>query len=189
MRTCTVTNKDLYSDREATDGLQRHHAARPAQFTTLIINMVNNLLNICHRPNILGGFPWGSAGKESACNAGGLGLILGFGISPGEGKGYHSSILAWRIPWTLQSMGSQRVGHDWETFTRIYIHTLGAVTFSNHHKPVKYTQETEIQRGWVTHPKSHSKRTGCKPGSDVKPLTWLAGVLRNTGPNRCDNRR
>ena len=30
----------------------------------------------------------------------------------------HSSILAWRIPWTekpgrLQSMGSQRVGHDW----------------------------------------------------------------------------
>ena len=32
----------------------------------------------------------------------------------------HSSILAWRIPWTeesggLQSMGSQRVGHDWAT--------------------------------------------------------------------------
>ena len=32
----------------------------------------------------------------------------------------HSSILAWRIPWTeesdgLQSTGSQRVGHDWET--------------------------------------------------------------------------
>ena len=30
----------------------------------------------------------------------------------------HSSILAWRIPWTeepgrLQSIGSQRVGHDW----------------------------------------------------------------------------
>ena len=32
----------------------------------------------------------------------------------------HSSILAWKIPWTedsgkLQSMGSQRVGHDLET--------------------------------------------------------------------------
>ena len=50
--------------------------------------MVNNLLNICHRPNTLGGFPCGSAGKESACNAGGLGLILGLGRSPGEGKGY-----------------------------------------------------------------------------------------------------
>ena len=34
----------------------------------------------------------------------------------------HSSILAWRIPWTegpgrLQSMGSQRVEHDWVTIT------------------------------------------------------------------------
>ena len=34
----------------------------------------------------------------------------------------HSSTLAWKIPWTeelgtLQSMGSQRVGHDWATFT------------------------------------------------------------------------
>ena len=32
----------------------------------------------------------------------------------------HSSILAWKIPWTedpgrLQSMGSQRVGHNWAT--------------------------------------------------------------------------
>ena len=37
----------------------------------------------------------------------------------------HSSILAWRIPWTgepggLQSMGSQRVGHD--KVTNTYIH-------------------------------------------------------------------
>ena len=34
----------------------------------------------------------------------------------------HSSILAWRIPWTeeaggLQSMGLKRTGHDWVTFT------------------------------------------------------------------------
>ena len=34
-----------------------------------------------------------------------------------QGKATHSSILVWRIPWTeepegLQSMGSQRVGHD-----------------------------------------------------------------------------
>ena len=108
----------------------------------------------------------GSAGKESACSAGDLGLIPGLGRSPGEGNSYslhysniceysnlkncfysylpqmvknlpavqeaqiqsldledplekgmatHSSILAWRIPWTeepsrLWSMGSQRVG-------------------------------------------------------------------------------
>ena len=33
-------------------------------------------------------FPCGSAGKESTCNAGDLGLIPGLGRSPGEGKGY-----------------------------------------------------------------------------------------------------
>ena len=34
------------------------------------------------------GFPPRSAGKESTCNAGNLGLILGLGRSPGEGKDY-----------------------------------------------------------------------------------------------------
>ena len=29
-----------------------------------------------------------------------------------KGKATHSSILAWRIPWTVESMLSQRVGHD-----------------------------------------------------------------------------
>ena len=33
------------------------------------------------------GFPGGSVGKESACNAGDSGLILGLGRSPGEGNG------------------------------------------------------------------------------------------------------
>ena len=86
------------------------------------------------------GFPGDSAGKESTCNAGDLGLIPGSGRSSGEGIGYplqcswaslvaqlvknlpamwetwvrslgwedplekgtatHSSILAWKIPWT-----------------------------------------------------------------------------------------
>ena len=39
---------------------------------------------------------------------------------PGEGKGYHSSIPAWRVPWRVWSMGLQRVGHDWATFTFRY---------------------------------------------------------------------
>ena len=34
------------------------------------------------------GFPYGSAGKESACNAGDLGLIPGLGRSPGERNSY-----------------------------------------------------------------------------------------------------
>ena len=43
-----------------------------------------------------------------------------------KGMATHSSILAWEIPWTeelgrLQSMGSQRVGHDWGTNTFTYL--------------------------------------------------------------------
>ena len=53
------------------------------------------------------GFPGGSAGKEA----------LGWEDLLEKGMATHSSILAWRIPWTeepggLQSMGSQRVRHD-----------------------------------------------------------------------------
>ena len=29
-----------------------------------------------------------------------------------KGKATHSSILAWRIPWTVKSMGSQRIRHS-----------------------------------------------------------------------------
>ena len=65
------------------------------------------------------GFPGGSDGKESAGNAGDPGSIPGTGRAPGEEKemATHFSILPWKIPWMeepggLQSMGSQRVGHD-----------------------------------------------------------------------------
>ena len=36
-----------------------------------------------------------------------------------KGKATHSSILAWRLPWTVESMGSQRVGHDQVTLTSL----------------------------------------------------------------------
>ena len=68
------------------------------------------------------GFLGGSDGKESTCNVGDPGLTLASGRSPGEGNGNHSCILAWKIPWAeepggLQSMGWQRVRHDWVTNT------------------------------------------------------------------------
>ena len=37
---------------------------------------------------------------------------LGWGDPLEKGLDTHSSILAWRIPWTVYSMGSQRVRHD-----------------------------------------------------------------------------
>ena len=50
--------------------------------------------------------------KASASNVGDLGLIPGLRRYPRQEMATHSSILAWRIPWTeepgrLQSMGSQ----------------------------------------------------------------------------------
>ena len=46
------------------------------------------------------GFPGGSDNNEFTCSMGDLGWIPGLGRSAGEENGYHSSILAWRIPWT-----------------------------------------------------------------------------------------
>ena len=54
------------------------------------------------------GFPGGSAGKKSACNAGDLDSIPGLGRSPGEGKGYPLQCSGLKNPWTVQSMGSQK---------------------------------------------------------------------------------
>ena len=71
------------------------------------------------------GFPGGSDSKEFTYNAGDPG-----GLDPLEkGMATHSSILAWRIPWTeepgrLQSMGSQRVRHDWSILARMHQHTF-----------------------------------------------------------------
>ena len=71
------------------------------------------------------GSPGGSDGKESACNARDLGSIPGSGRSPGGANGNPLHILAWRIPWTeepdgLESMGSQRVRHNWATNTSTF---------------------------------------------------------------------
>ena len=46
-----------------------------------------------------GGFPGGSDGKESACNAGDWGIVPGWEDPPEKEMAVHSSILAWRIPW------------------------------------------------------------------------------------------
>ena len=46
------------------------------------------------------GFPGGSDGKESACNSGDPGLIPVWEDLLEKGTATHSSILAWRIPWT-----------------------------------------------------------------------------------------
>ena len=79
---------------------------------------------LLHQPN------GGSEGKVFACNVGDLGSIPGSGRSLEKEMATHSCIFAWRILWTeepggLQSMGSQRVRHDWVTSLSLLIVLLG----------------------------------------------------------------
>ena len=78
--------------------------------------------NTQHLPSWqVGGFLGGAYGKKNLPASVGdirdMGSIPVSGRFPGGGHGTYSSIFAWRIPWTeepgrLQSIGSQRVGHD-----------------------------------------------------------------------------
>ena len=68
------------------------------------------------------GLPDGSDGQEPTCNAGDPGLIPGLGRSPGGGHGNPLQYSCLENPHAeepdrLQSMGSQRVGHDRATNT------------------------------------------------------------------------
>ena len=62
-----------------------------------------------------GGFPVYSSGNESACNAGDHVQLLGWEDPLEKDMATHSSILAWKIPWTeesgrLQSTGTFKAG-------------------------------------------------------------------------------
>ena len=76
-------------------------------------------------PRQLVDFPGGAESKESVCNAGDLGSVSRSEKSPGEGNGNPLQYFCLENPmdrgaWQarLQSIGLQRVGHDWETNTR-----------------------------------------------------------------------
>ena len=66
----------------------------------------SSYINICSTPN--SGLPQWLSSKGSACNIGatrGMGSILGWEDPLEEGMAAHSSILAWRIPWTEEPGG------------------------------------------------------------------------------------
>ena len=88
-------------------------ASRPAQLTVRCSQV--SATTICQAWFVFWGFFGGSVVKSLPAYPGDMGSIPGSERSPGEGNG--SSILAWEILWTeepggLQSMGSQRIGHN-----------------------------------------------------------------------------
>ena len=110
-----------------------------------------------------------------------------------EGMATHSNILAWRIPWTeepdgLQSIGSQRVGHDWSNWASssklmwqfqgvrnprsLYLVTLlSQGSYSFLHGPIGHTtvstfQPTEPEwggEGFILPRKGESESCSCPP--------------------------
>ena len=82
-------------------------------------------------------FPGGTDGKEFACSVGDLGSILNQEDPLEKEMATHSSVPAWKIPWTkepgrLQGIGLQRVRHD-EAIS------LSFSLLSGDHKNVKST--------------------------------------------------
>ena len=75
-----IFTKDI---RWATDPVNTKVLIKHSPVSQLLKSLTNKAPLTWHL-----GFPCGSAGKESACSAGDLGLIPGLGRSPGEGKGY-----------------------------------------------------------------------------------------------------
>ena len=79
-----------------------------------------------------------------------------------KGMATHSSILAWRIPWTeetggLQSMGSQRVRHDWATNTHTHTHT---------HMGIQWMGSYVRGDGW------RKERRGRERKRDIENFPW-----------------
>ena len=91
----------------------------------------------------------------------------------------HSSILAWKIPWMeepggLQSMGSQRVGHDWATtLTQLLYSTVVVFAIHAHESATG----VHVSPSWTplpppspSHPSGSSQCTGPEhPVSCIKP--------------------
>ena len=65
------------------------------------------------------GFPGSSDGKESTCNAGNLGSVPGLGRFLDKEIATHSSILAWRIPWTEEPGGLLSMGLFTKSWARL----------------------------------------------------------------------
>ena len=113
LRNMQVKIQQLELDREqqTSSKLGKEYAKTEYCLPAYLITSFNSVLTIGL------GFRGGSAGKESAFNAEDLGSIPGLGRSP-EGNGYPSSILAWRIPWTMYYIGLQ----SWTRLSDFHFH-------------------------------------------------------------------
>ena len=116
---------------------------------------------------------------------------LGWEDSLQKGMATHSSIFAWRIPWTeepgrLQFMGSQRVRHDWVTFTFIKEHlklqTLGWIYIYKGNEFNLWWKKRVISSTDVIHPFSHHLLLRPKHSQFHLRHLWLLVHLYSQAP-------
>ena len=96
------------------------------------------------------GFPSGTSGKEPVCHKTQDTPFgsLGWEDPLEEGMDSHSRLLAWRIPWTeeqdgVQSIGLQRVGHDWSNLACMHIFLI-AYHFQQDNIPSGFHLKSQI---------------------------------------------
>ena len=102
-----------------------------------------------------------------------------------KGMATHSSILAWRIPWTEepgepQSMGLQRVGHDWVTNTHIHtsreqVHCRNQISLKQTNKKKQKKEEVSI----VVEPTSFTRVRSANfsiKGQTVNTLSFVGHI-------------
>ena len=136
-----------------------------------------------HLMPLMMAFPGGSVGKETACNAGDLGLIPGLGRSPEEEMATHSSILAWKSPWTeepggLQPMGSQRVEHNLETNSQI-TNAFKSIQLSSRSVAMTNKQTSHKAARWEGKAgPANQQSQGPRGPLALDPSWWQADILK-----------
>ena len=106
-----------------------------------------------------------------------------------KGQAIHSSIFAWRIPWTkktgsLQSMKSQNVRHDWETNTfKVHLHSKGssrdAIKAPGIQRELTMYSYTRLQQCQKKKGKWLSKTIVTKSRENILSLTQGASCIIN----------
>ena len=110
------------------------------------------------------GFTGGSNSKESAYNQETWVWPLGLEYPLRKGMANHSSILAWRIPWTekpgrLQSMGSQRVDMTEQLIHSLFSYSAHHLSFSSHTEYFDLPQRNAMPKNPQTTAQLHSSHT------------------------------
>ena len=102
----------------------------------------------------------------------------------------HSSTLAWKIPWTkkpgrLQSMGSQRVGHNWATSLRLCHCVWGSLLASRLGAKEGWEQGLSCEPKLIGEEEAHARRSPFGPVLGLATSPWPMQLPCPLSSHRC----